>query len=82
MEISIPQNARNSSHYMDTLLDSFDLVLASMGVYEDGKEFHHKEGAKIYHLFHTTTRKRKGQLVKFCNPYLPDEMIREEAKKA
>lgn len=58
----------------DEILNSLDLVLASMEVKDQEELFKEINGEKIYYLFKTAKRKRKGQLIKFCNKYLPGEV--------
>lgn len=42
-----------------------------MGVYENPKEFIKKDNSRMIFLFKTNQRKRKGQLIKFCDRFLP-----------
>lgn len=59
----------------EKIKDSVDLVLASMGVQENSEEnFIKNDNSRLIYIFKTKQRKRKGQLVKFCDRYLPKEI--------
>lgn len=73
LHIQVPEEDRNNAFYKERVKNSIDLVLASMGVYEQIKEFERKDKILTILLFQPKQRKRKGQLVKFCHRYLPDD---------
>lgn len=58
----------------EEISNALDLVRASMEVKDQEKLFKEINGEKVYYLFKTTKRKRKGQLIKFCKKYLPEEV--------
>jgi hypothetical protein len=74
LDLALPNNMTGSAYYRDKVKDSVDLILASMGVEENSEEFEKKDKSRIIYFFQTSTRKRKGQLVKFCERFLPEDI--------
>jgi hypothetical protein len=74
IDLKIPNYKSENDHYHDKLKDSVDLILASMGVEEEPEQYQKKDKNRMIYFFKTSKRKRKGQLVKFCNRYLPGEV--------
>lgn len=70
IDVRILSVERENDVYKEKIINSVDLILASMGVEEKFQEFTHKEGSQKLFLFRTNKRKRKRQLVKFCTRYL------------
>jgi hypothetical protein len=58
---------------LENLLNSVDLVLSSMGVKTKSYQFKSTYGNELVYLFQTDTRKRKGQLAKYCDQHLPQD---------
>lgn len=56
----------------EELDNSIDLVLASSGVEDESYKFYNNDRSKIVFYFKTGKRKRKGQLLKFCERFLHD----------
>lgn len=74
LDLTTPYHRIKSTFYRDQLKNSVDLVLGSMGMEEKLEEFHRNDQTRIIYLFKTSIRKRKGQLVKFCNRYIDKEV--------
>lgn len=75
VDVEIPEQYRHSTTHMSELDDGLDLVLYAMqasnnDIYKIVKE----DGSKVVLLFRANTRKRKGQLNKFCNCYLDNNI--------
>jgi hypothetical protein len=63
---------KNNSEYKNELENKADLVLASMSVVETCYKF---EGENtLLYLFKSNKRKRKGQLAKYCQTFLPEDL--------
>lgn len=77
LNIKIPEQHINQTVYQEKLIDSIDLILASMGVEEEPKQFIKEDNSRKIFFFKTSIRKRKGQLVKFCLRYLPEDVVFE-----
>jgi hypothetical protein len=60
-----------NSHYRENLEDKVDIILAAMSVGNDW--FQYKSQSDIVYFFQTTTRKRKGQVVRQCERILNDD---------
>lgn len=75
LKIGIPESKIENERLQEEIKDSVDLVLASMGVEENSEEnFIKDDKSRLIYIFKTKQRKRKGQLVKFCDRYLPKEI--------
>ena len=55
------------------IVDKLNLVLASMSVIDRLQKFSLKKKDELPVLFQTESRKRRGQLIKYCNTILKDE---------
>lgn len=73
LDLRIPNSKLKNETYKDRLTDSVDLVLASMGVNDEVDQYVRNTNDRIIYFFKTHKRKRRGQLVKFCERYLPEE---------
>lgn len=75
LKIGIPESKIENETLREEIKDSVDLILASMGVQENSEEnFIKDDKSRLIYIFKTKQRKRKGQLVKFCDRYLPKEI--------
>jgi hypothetical protein len=75
LKIGIPENKLENEALQEEIKNSVDLVLASMGVEDNSEEnFIKNDNSRLIYIFKTKQRKRKGQLVKFCDRYLPKEI--------
>jgi len=76
INLNIPKEFSNSEYLSTQLSNSVDLILYSMGVSNDNKHLHifkKINGTRIIYIFKSITRKRNGQLDKFCHRYLPQD---------
>lgn len=74
IDIKIPSDQIHSESYMQKLEDGIDLVLYSMQASNrDVYKIYKKDGSRVIILFKAVTRKRKGQLNKFCSRYLDND---------
>nr|WPV76414.1 hypothetical protein [Naviculales sp.] len=76
LDLKISDNDQNEI-YHDKLNDSVDLILSSMRANHDSYKFKKIDDSRIIYFFKTNKRKRKGQLTKFCERFLPKEQIYE-----
>ena len=75
LKIGIPESKIENEPLQEEIKNSVDLILASMGVQENSEEnFIKDDNSRLIYIFKTKERKRKGQLVKFCDRYLPKEI--------
>jgi hypothetical protein len=74
LKINLPDNKITNEIFASKIKNSVDLILDSMGVDEDPKEFNKVDHSRLIYFFKTNKRRRKGQLVKFCQRYLPEEV--------
>jgi hypothetical protein len=71
--ITLPTSEyKNNEIYLEDLSNKTDLIFGSMGVKNTLYKFKEKDNNEIVFLFRTETRKRKGQLTKYCDCLLPD----------
>ena len=64
-------NSQRNEFYKEKIDNSIDLVYAAIGVSHE-ENFVFKSQNKHVHIFKTAKRKRKGQIVKFCERFLPE----------
>jgi hypothetical protein len=64
----------NINNIKDNLNDQVDLILSSMGASNKCYKFQHKSGDSVIYYFQTDNRKRRGQLVKYCEKFLGDNI--------
>lgn len=74
LELRIPPESRYE-RYIKELNDSVDLILDAMGAEHGCHKYQTKENNQIFYLFKTNKRKRKGQLTKFCQKFLPEDQL-------
>lgn len=78
LDIRIPKDYINSESYMKKLNDNIDLILYSM---QASNKYVYKifqnDGSRLILLFKAITRKREGQLSKFCSRYFCDNVTFE-----
>jgi hypothetical protein len=72
LNLTLHSNSSNEI-YIDNLDNKVDLILSSLTVKSTWYKFIKKDKSQIVHLFETNTRKRKGQVIKFCDQYFPKE---------
>lgn len=63
---------KENDFYLEKLDDSVDLIFSSMGVRNHCYKFKEANNNEFIYFFQTDNRKRKGQLVKYCEKYLPE----------
>lgn len=72
LDLRIPKEQRYEK-YKEELNDSVDLILDAMGADHGCHKYESKDDSQIFYLFRTNRRKRRGQLTKFCQRFLPSE---------
>lgn len=75
LDLKLPTSKIENETSKDQLKDSVDLILSSMGVEDEAEEFEKDDKSRLLYFFKTSKRKRKGQLVKFCQRYLPEDQV-------
>lgn len=65
------RESEDTKAYREKLNDSCDLVFGSLGVINHIYKFTNNENNEIIYFFKTENRKRRGEVVKFCNKLLP-----------
>jgi hypothetical protein len=74
IELDIPSEDRHSERYISDLNDSVDLIFNAIEAEEIGSyNIEKNDKSKQIHIFKTKRRKRKGQLSKYCERFLPKE---------
>lgn len=64
-----------TNNYIEKVEDSTDLILHAMNVKDTLYKFRQKDNKQLLYLFKTDLRKRKGQLVKLANKFLPENQF-------
>lgn len=72
LDLKLPDTKIGDTEYVDEVRNSVDLILSSMGVDEEPQQYIKNDQGRIIYFFRTNLRKRKGQLAKFCERYLPE----------
>lgn len=72
LDLKLPDTKIGDTEYVDEVRNSVDLILSSMGVDEEPQQYIKNDRGRIIYFFRTNLRKRKGQLAKFCERYLPE----------
>lgn len=72
LDFKLPESKIGEKEYRDEVTNAIDLILSAMGVDEEPQQYVKTDQGRMIYLFRTNMRKRKGQLVKFCDRYLPD----------
>jgi hypothetical protein len=72
LDLKIPDAKTGDKKYKDALNNSVDLILSAMGAENEPEQYLKNDDARMLYFFRTNERKRKGQLVKFCERYLPE----------
>lgn len=76
--IELPTKYKESPHLKNELNDSIDMILYQMGAAnKDSQNYQLVNEDKIVQIFRCKSRKRKGQLNKFCRRHLPEDVIYE-----
>jgi len=72
LTLTIPEE-KNNEIYLDKINDFSDLVFSSMGVTNTIYKFQNITTNQILYFFKTENRKRRGQLIRFCEKLLPKD---------
>lgn len=73
LDLRLPESKIGEEEYKNEVTNAVDLVLSAMGVDEEPQQYVKTDQSRIFYFFRTNMRKRKGQLVKFCHRYLPED---------
>jgi len=66
-------SSNDSAYYKNELENNVDLILSSMNVSDICYTFDTIDRDNILYFFKSNKRKRKGELAKFCQKFLPDK---------
>jgi hypothetical protein len=72
LELAIDNN-ENTNFYREQLENNVDLILSAMQVSDICYKFDNKNKSNILYFFKSNKRKRKGELARYCQRYLPEE---------
>ena len=72
LELAI-DSSKNTSYYKNELENSIDLILSSMNVSDVCYTYDTIDRDNIIYFFKSNKRKRKGELAKFCQKFLPEK---------
>lgn len=75
IDVYIPKHRINSSSFNKTISDSIDLIFCSMnGDQSQAYKIIKNDGSRIVVIFKAQTRKRIGQLNKFCQRFFDNSI--------
>ena len=72
LELAIT-SSNNTNFYKTELENNIDLILSAMNVSDVCYTFDSADNDNIVYFFKSNKRKRKGELAKFCQKYLPEK---------
>jgi hypothetical protein len=75
IDVKIPEEHKNSQIHYQKITNAIDLILDAMKVADDTYRFENHDSGRIIQFFKTESRKRKGQLNKFCERFIEDNEI-------
>ena len=70
----ILEDGQRHANAREKIDNDVDLILAAMGSEDEPYKFLKMDQTQVIYLFKTSNRKRKGQLVKFCQRFLNDSL--------
>ena len=70
----ILEDGQRHANAREKIDNDVDLILAAMGSEDEPYKFLKMDQTQVIYLFKTSNRKRKGQLVKFCQRFLDDSL--------
>lgn len=72
LSLPISSHLIGNEVYQEKLDNAIDLICSSMGVRGTLYKFAQKQKGQLVYFFKSENRKRKGQLAKYCEHYLPE----------
>jgi hypothetical protein len=76
LDVKIQDDDQSDVKYKEELENKIDLVFSALGTsYNQTYQFRKTDRKRIIYFFRTEKRKRRGQVVKFCDAYLPDDLV-------
>jgi hypothetical protein len=76
LDVKIQDEDKSDIKYKERLENKIDLVFSSLGTsYNQTYQFIKKDQKRIIYFFKTEKRKRRGQVVKFCDAHLPENLV-------
>jgi hypothetical protein len=76
IDLRIEKEDTFNDTYNEKLKDKIDLIFSSLGTsYNQTYVFEKKNGKRLFYFFKTEKRKRRGQVVKYCEIHLPENLL-------
>jgi len=76
LDIKINEEDESDKVYQENLDNKIDLVFSCIGTsYNQTHKFIKEDNKRIIYFFKTDKRKRRGQLVRFCETHLPESLV-------